>query len=43
VLLASDSYYEHEMASLAKGLALATGRVIGALPAAPTCPGAPGC
>ncbi len=43
VLLASDSYYEHEMASLARGLAMATGRVIGALPPAPTCPGAPGC
>jgi hypothetical protein len=42
VRLASDYYYDQEMTSLAEGLAQATG-AIGAPPAIPRCPGAPGC
>ncbi len=43
VRLATDYYYDQEMTGLADSLAQATGRVIGARPAIPRCPGATGC
>ena len=43
VRLAADPYYDHEMTSLLAGLAKATGGMLGATPAVPRCPGAPGC
>ncbi len=43
VQLPTDYYYDQEMTSLADSVAQATGRVIGARPAIPVCPGAPGC
>jgi hypothetical protein len=39
----TDSYVEAEMTSVADGVADAVGSPLGALPAPPTCPGAPGC
>lgn len=39
----SDLYDEEEMTSLASGVAEAIGIPLGALPALPRCPGAPGC
>jgi hypothetical protein len=41
--LASDSYYEREMDSLATGLADAAASRLAASPPVPRCPGAPGC
>jgi hypothetical protein len=43
VPLRTDFYYHQEMRSLAYGLARAAGRLLGARPALPQCPGAPGC
>jgi len=39
----SDLYDQEEMTSLANGVAEAIGSPLGALPALPRCPGAPGC
>jgi hypothetical protein len=39
----SDSYVDAEMTSVADGVANAVGTPLGALPAPPKCPGAPGC
>jgi hypothetical protein len=41
--VSSDSYVDAEMSSVADGVADAVGSPLGALPAPPTCPGAPGC
>jgi hypothetical protein len=43
VRLASDFYYDQEMGSLADGLALSAGALLGTGPVIPKCPGAPGC
>ncbi len=43
VRISTDSYLEHEMVSLADGLARAASRVLGSKPPQPRCPGAPGC
>ena len=43
VPLSSDSYAAQEMTSAADGVAEAVAMPLGALPAAPRCPGAPGC
>jgi hypothetical protein len=43
VPLATDPYYDQEMTSLTFGLAEAVAARIGAEPAIPSCPGAPGC
>jgi hypothetical protein len=39
----SDKYVDAEMSSVADGIADAVGTPLGALPAPPKCPGAPGC
>jgi hypothetical protein len=41
--VSSDTYAEQEMSSLADGVADAVGTPLGAEPATPKCPGAPGC
>jgi hypothetical protein len=43
VRMSSDSYASQEMRSLADGVAGAIGAPLGARPAVPHCPGAPGC
>ena len=43
VPLSTDSYAAQEMTSAADGVAEAVAMPLGALPAAPRCPGAPGC
>jgi hypothetical protein len=43
VQVASNPYAEQEMTSFATGVADAIGSPLGTLPAAPKCPGAPGC
>jgi hypothetical protein len=43
VPLATDAYYDQEMTSLTFGLAETIAERIGAQPAIPSCPGAPGC
>jgi hypothetical protein len=43
VRMSSDSYADQEMSSLAVGVAGAVGAPLGARPAVPHCPGAPGC
>jgi len=43
VHIASDYYLDQELSSLASGLSRSAVAILGVLPAAPTCPGAPGC
>jgi len=43
VHLGTDSYLHEEMLSLMAGLVESAGKVLGTKPAAPACPGAPGC
>jgi hypothetical protein len=43
VSVASDTYADQEMTSVANGVADAVGTPLGVQPPAPTCPGAPGC
>ncbi len=43
VRVSSDAYADQEMSSLANGIADAVGAPLGARPAVPRCPGAPGC
>jgi mono/diheme cytochrome c family protein len=43
VSVASDSYTDQEMTSVANGIAGAVGTPLGVQPPTPTCPGAPGC
>jgi len=43
VQVTSNPYAAQEMTSFATGVADAIGSPLGAQPAAPTCPGAPGC
>jgi hypothetical protein len=43
VSVASDTYTDQEMISVANGIADAVGAPLGVQPPSPTCPGAPGC